>query len=56
MKTKSKQKLIFGHSLTHSKRYQKSVGVKNAKCEHDRLVGIMQKHNINHQSPFKAKR
>lgn len=55
MNTRKNKELVFGHSLTHSRKYQKSVGVDNARCEHDRLVEIMMKRGMNHQSPFKSK-
>lgn len=56
MNTRSNQELLFGHSLTHSKKYQEEVGVENARCEHDRLVEVMLKRNMNHNSPFRRKR
>jgi hypothetical protein len=48
-RVQSKKQAIYGHAITHSKRYQKAVGKKKAKREHDFLV----KHYItNHRSPF----
>lgn len=55
MKTRSNKQLLYGHSITHSRKYQESVGVKSAKCEHDRLVTIMEKRGMKHKSPFKSK-
>ena len=56
MKTKNNTQLLFGHLLTHTKHYQKTVGITNAKCEHNRLVNIMKKRKINHNSPFKNRK
>jgi len=55
MNTRSNKELLLGHSLTHTRNYQRSVGFKNAKCEHDRLVGIMEKRGMHHKSPFRRK-
>ena len=55
MNTRSNKELLFGHSLTHTKKYQQGVGIENAKCEHDRLVEIMKKRGMKHKSPFKSK-
>jgi len=55
MKTRSNQQLVYGHSVTHSRKYQESVGVTNAKCEHSRLVKKMKARNMKHKSPFKSK-
>ena len=55
MKTRSNQQLLYGHSITHSKKYQESVGVTNAKCEHERLVRKMKERGMKHKSPFKSK-
>lgn len=55
MNTRSNQELLFGHSITHSKKYQQSVGVKNAKCEHGRLVKKMKERGMKHSSPFKSR-
>lgn len=56
MNTRSNRELLFGHFLTHTHNYQKSVGLENAKCEHDRLVKIMNKRGMSHNSPFKKTR
>lgn len=56
MNTRKNKDLVFGHSITHSRRYQQSVDIPKAKCEHDRLVQKMNTRNINHNSPFKTKR
>jgi len=59
MNTRSNRELLFGHFITHSRNYQKSVGLKAAECEHDRLVSIMNKRKLGlnekgkHNSPFK---
>jgi len=55
MNTRSNKELLFGHSLTHTKNYQKSVGYQNAKCEHDRLVRKMKERGMHHNSPLKRK-
>jgi len=54
MNTRSNKQLLLGHSITHTKNYQKSVGVGNAKCEHDRLVKKMKQRGMTHKSPFKS--
>jgi len=55
MKTRSNQQLVYGHSVTHTRKYQESVGVTNAKCEHSRLVRKMKERGMNHKSAFKSK-
>jgi hypothetical protein len=55
MNTRSNKQLLLGHSITHTKGYQQSVGVGNARCEHARLVKIMEKRKMMHKSPFKSK-
>ena len=54
MNTRSNRQLLFGHSLTHSRNYQKSVGSASAKREHDRLVKIMKKRSMKHASPYRS--
>jgi len=49
-RVRSKKQAVYGHAITHSKRYQKAVGKKRAKREHDFLVRHYLK---NHKSPFK---
>lgn len=56
MNTRSNKELLFGHSITHSKNYQKSVGIGNARCEHDRLVRKMKERGMEHKSPFKTRK
>lgn len=33
---------LLGHSITHTKGYQKAVGCVKARCEHDRTVKILE--------------
>lgn len=51
----SKKELLFAHALTHAGYYQKSVGCKQAKKEHEYIVSIMKKRGFNHSSPFSCK-
>lgn len=55
MNTRKDKQLLLGHSITHTKNYQRSVGVEKARCEHDRLVKIMLKRGMQHHTPFKSK-
>lgn len=55
MRTRSNKELLYGHSITHSRKYQESVGKTKARCEHGRLVKKMKKRGMKHKSPFKSK-
>ena len=55
MNTKKNKQLRFGHAITHTENYQKSVGITKARCEHDRTAGLMNKRGMKHNSPFKPK-
>ena len=55
MNTRSNAELRMGHSITHTKNYQKSVGVTKARCEHNRVAAIMRKRGMKHKSPFESK-
>ena len=55
MNTRSNKQLLMGHSITHTKNYQKSVGINNAHCEHDRLVQKMKVRKMMHSTPFKSR-
>ncbi|RLI46916.1 hypothetical protein DRO69_01990 [Candidatus Bathyarchaeota archaeon] len=37
-RVQSKRQAVYGHAITHSRRYQKGVGKAKAKREHDFLV------------------
>jgi len=52
-RVKSKKQAVYGHAITHSRSYQKGVGVKQARREHAFFV----RHYLKkpHPSPFKAK-
>ncbi len=52
----SKKEVEYGHAITHSKSYQKGVGVTTAHKEHDKAVRIAKrKYGMEHHSPFKSK-
>jgi len=55
MNIRSNKELLMGHSITHTKNYQKSVGVTKARCEHGRTSALMIKRGMKHKSPFKSK-
>ena len=44
--------LVYGHSLTHSKDYQKSVGADVARREHNKAARIMKRRGFKHETPF----
>ncbi len=49
----SNKDLVYSHSLTHAKHYQKGVGKEQARKEHAEVVRIMKKRGFKHSTPFK---
>jgi hypothetical protein len=56
MDCSTKKKCQFGHAITNSSRYQKSVGCKNARCEFDRTAKILKEcYDVKVKTPFKCR-
>ncbi len=53
---KTDKQLLYSHALTHSKDYQKEIGLEQARKDHQDLVDEMLERGINHNSPFRKKR
>lgn len=52
----TKKEVTYGHAITHSKGYQKGVGTKVARQEHDKAARIMhERYGVEHHTPFKSK-
>jgi len=50
---RSNRQLVYGHAVTHSKSYQRGVGKKVARKEHDKSVRIMKRRGYKHNTPFR---
>ena len=56
MNCNTKKKCQFGLAITQTKKYQKSVGKKKARCEFNRVKNILEKqYDVKVKKPFKVK-